>query len=96
MELHGLATDSDLQDKVAVAVIVAAQAIQTETPPANHAQRLTWAAAALNDPRREAIRMLWAVLAANKGTSRAQILAATDSVLQAAVDAAVDLFAGGI
>lgn len=95
LELHALKNDSDLQDKVAVAVVIAADAIRASgTPPANQAQRLVWAAAAMADPREEARRMLWALLAANKSATAGSISSATDATIQAAVDSAVDLFAG--
>jgi hypothetical protein len=95
MELFATKEDSDLQDKVAVAVVVAADTIRTDVPgPANQVQRLAWAAAVMQNPKTEAARMLWAVLAANKDNTVAQITGATDAAIQTAVDDAVDLFAG--
>lgn len=95
MELFGAKGNSDLQDKVAVAVTIAAETIRTDgSPPGNQAQRLLWAAGAMRDPVGEAKRMLWAVLATNKDATLSQILAASDAMIQEQVDAAVDLFAG--
>lgn len=94
-ELHALKNDSDLQEKVEVAVVVAADTIRTDgSPPANQAQRLVWAKAAMAAPKSTAQAMLWAVLAANKGVSVDGIKTAGDAAIQANVDAAVDLFAG--
>ena len=95
LELYGLKNDSDLQDRVAVAVIISAQTISEDaSPPTNQAARLAWAAEAMVNPKATAVPMLWAVLAANNDKTTAQILAATDAAIQANVDAAVDLFAG--
>ena len=96
MELFGAKGNSDLQDKMTVAVVVAAESIRTDaTPPTNQVQRLAWAKAAMTDPLSEARRLLWAVLAVNKDATLTQILEASDTAIQTQVDAAVDLFAGG-
>jgi hypothetical protein len=88
--------DSELKNRVAVAVIVAAESIRNELDTVdNHANRLLWAKAAFESPRIESERMLRALLAANKDLEVSAILAASDAVLQAKVDAAVDLFAIG-
>ena len=95
MELFGAKDDSDLQDKVAVAVVVAAESVRmADPPPTNQAQRMNWAKGAMADPKSEARRMLWAVLAVNKDAILTQILGASDEAIQTQVDAAVDLFAG--
>ena len=94
LELHQLNSDSDLQDKVRVASVIAADTIRSDgAPPANQAARLAWAANVLRNPVSEAERMLWAVLAANKSSSVAEIQGASDANIQTAVDSAVDLFA---
>lgn len=95
MELYGANNDSDLQDKVTVAVIVAAEIIRTDpSPPSNQEQRLQWAKNAMTDPVSEAKRMLWAILAANKDIDLSQILETSDSTIQLKVDNVIDLFAG--
>lgn len=95
-ELFDLRANSAVKNKVTVACIVAAEAIRTENGgTANHANRLIWAAAVFANPEHEASRMLWAVLAANKDSTVGQITGATDAQIQAAVDAAVDVFATG-
>lgn len=95
LELFALKNNSDLQDRMTVAVVVAAEAIRVDSsPPTNQAQRLVWAANAMAGPVAEGKRMLWALLAANKDATTSAILAADDATLQAKVDAAVDLFAG--
>ena len=95
-ELYNLQSDSALKNRVAVACVVAAEAIRGEddaTP--NHASRILWAAAVFQNPAQEATRLFWAVLAANKDATVAQITGASDSAIQDNVDAAVDLFATG-
>jgi len=94
LELHAHVNDSVLQDRTRVAVVVAADNIRSDgAPPANQTARLAWAAKVMENPVLEAKRMIWAVLAANKDSSIAQIDSATDAQLQTAVDNAVDLFA---
>lgn len=93
-ELDLVAEDSTFRDRVKVACIVAAEAIRTELPATpNHDARVTWARGVLFAPDKEASRMVWAVLAQNRAATLAQITGATDTQLQNAVDAAVNLFA---
>lgn len=96
MELKALYGHSDLQDKVEVACIVAAEAIRGEDPgTANHANRIIWAKRAFESPTAVRNGMLMALLAANKDLTVATIAGATDSQIQDKVDAAVDVFADG-
>lgn len=89
-------TGEALLRKIKVAVIVACDIIRLEAPAtANHANRLTWASATLNNPDGAAARMLYAVLAQNRAFTAAQITNADDATVQAAVNAAVDLLAQG-
>jgi len=93
-EIFSIRSEANLVERVTVAVVVAAEAIRADAlPPANQAARLVWASKVFADPSTEARRMLWAVLAANKSYTLAQITGATDTVLQNNVDASVDLFA---
>ncbi len=95
LELCDLKNNSDLQDKVKAACIIAANNIRIDaSPPANQTQRLAWAASTMMNPKTEAIRMLWAVLAANKDATVSAILNASDSAIQSNVEDAIDLFAG--
>ena len=95
-EIYGLHNESELINKVTVACIVAAENImgEVDTTP-NHANRLTWAASVFQNPKSEADRMYWAILAANNENTVAQIIGASDAIIQAAVDDHVDLFATG-
>jgi hypothetical protein len=94
LELHALNSDSDMNDRIQVAAVVAAETIRNDqAPPANQAARLVWSAKVMQNPVVEAKRMLWAVLASNKNSSVSQIQASTDAQLQTAVDSVVDLFA---
>jgi len=93
-ELYDLRANSALRNKVAVACVVAAQAIAVEDAgTANHAKRLAWAKLVFEDPEREAVRMLSAVLAANATATPAQISGASDATIQGAVNNAVNVFA---
>jgi hypothetical protein len=93
-ELLEASSDPTLTAKLRVAVVIAAETVRTELPAtANHVNRLTWAANVFANPDGEARRMMWAVLAQNKAASLAAILGASDATVQAAVDAAVDVFA---
>lgn len=95
-ELYNLLDNSELQNRVAVGVGVAAEMIGNEDPATeNHANRLLWAARAYSQPRQVAREMLWSVVIANRAYTIEQILAADDAAVQANVDAVVDLFATG-
>lgn len=95
-ELYSLWHESDLKNKVAVAVVVAAETIQDEvdTTP-NHANRLVWAREALESTTSKTDPMYRIILAENKDMTVAQILGASDTAIQNAVNGAVDLFATG-
>lgn len=95
-ELFALKNHSDLQDKVAVACIIAAETIQDEDVGVpNHDNRMIWAKAAFDNPIGTAKGMLWALLAANKAQAVGAITGAADATIQTAVDAAVNVFADG-
>ena len=95
-EIFQIKNDSVMINKVVVACVVAAEGIMAEdggTP--NHENRLTWAASVFQNPNNEALRMWWAMLAANIDLEVAQITGATDTAILAQVDAHIDLFATG-
>ncbi len=96
-ELLTAAENSDLNRRIRVAVIVAAEIIRTEpsgTP--NNANRLKWARDTFLDPDTAARRIMPAVLAQNRAATLAQIVGADDAAVQTAVNAAVDVFATGV
>ena len=96
MELRGLFNDSDLDNKIEVACIVAAETIRNEaSETANHVNRLVWAKNAMNGTTAYSKQMLKALLAANKDATVATLKASSDEAIQTAVDAAVDIFADG-
>lgn len=96
LELKGLFNDSDLNDRVQVACLIASKAIKDEdVGTANHANRLTWAKAAFANPTTAATGMLKVLLAENSSLTTAQIQGATDAAIQAAVNGAVNVFADG-
>jgi len=93
-ELYSLWHETGLKNRVTVAMVIAAETIQSEAPATpNHANRLIWARQAFENPVADG--MFRVILAANKAATREQILGATDTSIQAAVDAAVDTFATG-
>lgn len=90
-ELAGIAGETgfgDLQSKLRVAVVIKAVSILDQAVPT--APQVTWARAALTRPETVANDVLWYVIGANATATIAQILAATDSAVQANVNAAVD------
>jgi len=89
-EVRGLFNDSALKNKVATAVIIAAQGI-LENGAATSAQK-SWADKAFSNPEAEARRIYMSVLAANKDTAVAGITGATDAAIQTNVDAAIAMF----
>jgi hypothetical protein len=91
-EIHELYSNSELLDRVQVAVVVTASAILAEATPSP--ERLVWAKAALNDPGSEGRRFLMFVLAANIGATVENIKTATDTAIQTNVDDAVTKFVG--
>ncbi len=89
-EIRTLFNDSGLKNRVATAVIVAANAILLDA--AATAQQKSWANKAFQNPENEARRVFMAVLAANIGATVEQIQGAADAAVQANVDAAITLF----
>ena len=92
-ELFALRSNSDLQDRSAVAVVKKAQVILDSATPTIAA--VTWANEALQNPASKAGLLLNYVLAANSTLTVAQIESASDSALQTNVDAAVDVIIDG-
>lgn len=82
--------------RCASACLIAAQAVQVEADAtANHANRVKWAKRVFADPSAAGQQMLRAVLAANNTATLAQINAAADATIQAAVNSSVDTLADG-
>lgn len=94
-ELRGLFTDSDLFEKMEVAIIISANNLIATSPTINDK---AWAAHVFTSPGTEAGKALMAIIAENATLSTAQILAATDSTIQTKIDAItpilVDALAG--
>lgn len=89
LELFQLASDSDLQDKVAVALMAAAESILSQSPTAA-ADRVAWAGSVVEWPAGAARTTLRLVLAANRGLTVEGIRGASDAAIQANVDSLVD------
>lgn len=95
IELNTLAGNNILLERIGVAITVAADTILNEdVGTANHATRLVWAKTAFTNPMILAKPFLYALLASNKGVSVATIEGSTDTQIQTAIDAVVDIFAG--
>lgn len=95
-ELKGEESNGILQNKVEVALWIAAEAIQQEDPGTpNHANRLKWAKAVLRDPAGAKDDFLRYLLAANAAATVATIQSASDATVQTHVNNAVDIFADG-
>jgi len=99
VELNNIASGGAgdaLKVRIKVAIIIAAEAIRSELDTVNnHANRLTWAAQAFANPEAIATKMLWALLAQNATATVIAITGATDEMIQANVNNAVDVFATG-
>ena len=94
-EITNLINDSTLRQKVTVACIVAAENIRTEAVDfPNHVNRLAWARTVYDAPSVMANRMMPSIIVQNKAITAAQITAASDAAIQAAVDGAVAAFVG--
>lgn len=93
LELFLLSQNTDLIQRLTVAVAVECDVIRVEDPATPyHDTRVAWAQRALENPDGTARQMLMCALAQNKGLSPAQIAAAPDATLQSAVSAAIPLF----
>lgn len=93
LELFALRSNSDLQDKIAVAVAKKAQTLLDGEIPT--AAAVAWAQEAIRSPKVNADSLINYVLAKNSGLTPEQIIGATDVVIQANVDAAVDVLISG-
>lgn len=87
-ELYALRSNSDLQEKVAVAVVKKAQALIDAGSLTANAKE--WCNEALQNPVSKGNVILNYVLAKNSASSVAQIQAASDATIQSNVSDAVD------
>ena len=83
-EIRALINDSDLQEKLEVAISVSADAFMRAATPT--ADEVVWADKVLNGPKVEANKALISILAANASLTVAQILGATDESIQSQTD----------
>lgn len=87
-------TPGALLDKITVACIIAAEAIRTEAlDTVNHPKRLKWAIMTMQNPESSGKSAIQVVLAQNASFTLTQIQSATDSAIQTAVNAAINLLA---
>ena len=93
-ELFSLINNSDLHNRLTVAVAVAADSVRTDgAPPANQTARLVWAKEATRNPQDMASRMFWQLVAQNESETLTAITSSSDAAILTAVQAAIDLFA---
>ena len=85
-ELYNLRGNSDLINKITVALVIAAEGLIAGTP--TDAEK-AWILKAISNPVSEATRATNLILAKNAGLTVAQIEGATDAVIQTQVDAIV-------
>ncbi len=78
--------DAVLKQRIAIATIIAAESLISDTPTPDEQK---WAAAAFADPRSVGLTTLRGVIAVNNAASIATIQAATDAAIQSNVDAIV-------
>lgn len=96
-----VAGSTELLQRVGVATLITAYTIASgndndapfDQTAGMHEKRMIWASQVFQHPRGLATSVLPAVVAANAGATQAQILNATDSAIQANVDAIADVFA---
>jgi hypothetical protein len=92
-ELRALVGDSDLIEKIEIALAIKADTIRALGAGAS-ANAKQWVTD-LN-AESEAKDIIWMVLAANKGAAVGAITGASDATIQTAVDAAVDFKNGDV
>lgn len=95
-DLAQLINDPTLRDRVAVALLVAADVIRLEGDAVpNHSNRLKWAKQVLRSPYDHADDMVRALIGQNKDLTVTQIQGVIDTQIQNAVNSSIDIFADG-
>lgn len=94
-EIYELRQEAGFAYRIESAIADVANDVRLEDAEVpNHDNRLIWAAKAMRYPGEELEGVLSGVLIANLGSSKAEILGASDADIKSAVAALVDLFAG--
>ena len=88
LELHAKVNDSDLQDRVEVALVIGVQALLDGATPTDSDKK--YAAMVFANPKAEGRKALMAVLAKNEAATIAQINAASDATIKTQVAEAID------
>lgn len=94
IELINLRQDSDLPNRLSLAVVVEAYNISQQSTPAD--ESVAWAQRVIQNPRGEGDKALLLLLAANKDLTVAQIQGASDSSIQSQVASIVSTLAKGL
>jgi hypothetical protein len=93
-ELYAKIGDTNLKNRLAIAVAVKAQSLFDLATPT--AAQVSWAESAIANPHSKAEPFFLYLLAKNKALTIEQIDAVTDTAMQTAIDALVDkIVAGG-
>lgn len=92
-EIFDLRRDTDLRNKIAVAVAIKAQSLLDGATPT--AAQVAWAKEAIANPIDKADSLMVYVLAKNAGLTTTQITGATDAAIQTAVNGAIDKIISG-
>ena len=93
LELFELRSDSDLQDKICIAVIKKAWSLLDGNNPTK--QKAAWASSAIHDPAGKANSLMNYVLAAESESTVEEIQSVSDATIQAHVDSAADALISG-
>lgn len=95
LELYTLRTDTNLIQRISVAILVVCEAIRVEAAnTAFHSNRVAWAQQAIKDPEPFAGRALALLLAQNKDSTAIQITGVSDSTIQTAVNGLINTLTG--
>lgn len=92
-EIFGLRTNSDLINRITVAIAIKAQTLLDAASPT--AKQVKWAEAAIADPHGKAAVILNYLLAKNAASTVAQITAVADATMQTQVNAVIDKLIDG-
>ncbi len=91
IELYQLKSNSELRNRIEMAVLIEAEAIRVEENPTP--ARTAWSRSVFADPRSEANRMFRALIAAHADLTIDEIENVGDAQIKTAVAAAVNHFA---
>lgn len=93
-QIYKTGSNDEFLGRIDVAVITAGEAILNEDEQtANHANRVIWAKAALEEPRLKTNEMKWRILM--NATLQSNLLNSTDNDIQFVVNSLINFYATG-